>query len=171
VKSLIFGLGLLVLSLSSFADRGNDHYQELCLNEETRGVVGTSGTCNIVVSATKKFPKGICSGVLMNQIPCSVIFDTTPGDSVTGMRVICGDIAKPLLDQKLDITSSVYHVNALIMSQDGKPSIKKDPNIYATIQSALIYMLLVESPKEERAAVMAFILDDKVNMLTNVVCQ
>lgn len=171
VKAYFFVLGLTLLSLSAFADRGDDHFKELCLSPETQATTGSSGTCNLVMSASKKFPKGICSGMLMDQIPCTVIFDTSPGESVTGMRVICGEVAKPLLDQKLDITSSVYQVSALIRSAEGKPSIKKDPNIYATVQSALIYMLVAETPAQEKMAMMAFILNDTVNMITGVTCE
>ena len=161
----------LIVSISAFADRGEDHFKEMCQSEDALSAIGPTGSCNIVIAPTAGFVKGICSGMLMDRIPCSIYFDTTPGESIVGMRVICGDIKKPILDQKLDITSSVYMVNALIRTSEGKPIIKKDINTHAQIQSALIDMVVNVNPENKKSASVAFILNNTINPLTGVVCE
>lgn len=170
MKALLLSLVIFSLSHSALADRGEYHYKKMCLNPDVVSAVGESGMCNIVTVPSANAMKGVCSGVLLGQIPCWVSYDTSP-EATVGMRVICGELSKPILDQRMEIGASVYTVSALVKNNEGKSSIQKDPNTYGIVQSSLIGMAVTHTAQDVKSASIVFILNEKMNPMTNVVCK
>ena len=167
----LLSIGLITLSFTAQADRGEDHYKEMCLSPEIQRLVGTKGSCNIVTAPSPKVVKGVCTGILLKQIECRVSYDTTGTDSTVGMLVSCGPETSPILNQRLEISPSVYTVSAVIRTEDGQILIKKNPNTNAVIESGLVELVVSESSEGIKIGSMNFMLKDTVNPMTNVTCK
>jgi hypothetical protein len=171
VKSSILALlAFLSLSESVLADRGEEHYKEICETEEVKSLVGAKGLCTIVLSPSTKVLKGTCHGILLGQIPCVISYDTASSNGTTGMSIICGDEKKPILNQKLEILAKVYEAKGIVRSTEGKFSVKKDNAVHAIIQSVLVEMKVSETTESKEASIV-FTIRDTPNSMTNVVCE
>jgi hypothetical protein len=163
----------LLTSFTAKADLGQLHYDQMCKSDEAKGLMGNTGTCNILTMPSKQILKGVCSGSLAGKIPCRIEYDTTGAATTVGMHVTCGeDMTHPMLAQKFGIQSSIYSVSRLLKTSEGKNVVTNDPSLYGSIISSAVQMLVIQMKDLPPTAEIIFMLqEDNMLQMQDVTCE
>lgn len=169
---VFFVITLLILSANTHADLAQ-HFEAKCKTEENNLLMGPIGHCQIVLAPFPGHRKGLCTGLYMGTLPCTITFVSNKSGSM--LNLSCG--ANPMnliINQDLSAEAIAFTVATMIKKSDGQDLIKLDKKEYFNISSSILDVTLSEANINNLKLVTGSIsisLNDKPVALTNVNCQ
>lgn len=172
MKHSLLAFSLLALSSVAFADLGEMHAQN-CETPAVKSMIGSTGSCRVVIAPKKIEKQGVCTGVFGNSLPCTVTFISN--SSVSGLNLTCGNDPKtPVINQDMEAEATGYSVATLIRKADGQDVVVNDENEYSFFTNRMIDVYVVESESNGVATTSGNIvlsLQSGAVSLSNVTCR
>lgn len=143
MKHSLLALTLALVSSVSLADPVLKH-QKNCETPEVKAMMGTTGSCRIVL-ATKKIEKqGACVGTFMGSLPCIVTFIAVKQGAA--LNLTCGtDMNAPVINQDMEAEASGYNVATLIRQADGQDVVQNDKNDYSMFSNRMMDVTIMDT--------------------------
>lgn len=172
MKQSLLALSLILVSSVSFADIAENH-QKNCETPEAKKLMGTTGSCRIVIAPKKIEKQGLCTGTFMGSLPCAVTFIAVKEGAA--MNLTCGtDANAPVINQDMEAEASGYNVATLIRKADGQDVVQTDKNAYTMFTNRMVDVSIVDSVVNGVAVSTGSVslsLQSGQVPLTNVVCK
>jgi hypothetical protein len=172
LKQSLLALSLVLVSSVAFADPSEKH-QKNCETPEAKSLMGTTGSCRIILAAKKIEKQGVCIGTFMGSLPCAVSYVAVPEGAA--MNLTCGtDANAPVINQDMEAESAGYNVATLIRKADGQDVVVNDKNEYSLFTNRMLDVSIMDTTvagvKVSTATILLSLQSGQV-ALSNVTCK
>jgi hypothetical protein len=143
LKLSLLALTIALVSSLAHADLAQEHQKE-CETAEVKSLMGTTGSCRIVVAPKRIEKQGYCVGTFMGSLPCVVSYISVKAGAA--MNLTCGTNAKaPVIDQDMGMEALGYNLALMIKKFNSQDVIHNDRNDYSLFSNSMVNMLVIES--------------------------
>ena len=168
MKNLII-LSILAFSSFAFAEDPVMKHQKNCDTSEARNLMGSQGSCRVVISPKPVNQQGYCSGIFADKYTCVVSYDAD-GSSSSVLNINCGTAVETVLNEDL-VTTPVQYSVATIISNNGRFSVIGDSNRYTLFSHNNMDVSLIQSATGEIQGTVTLHFESGSESLTHVKCE
>lgn len=159
---------LVIFSLSVFAqDELGSEVGKKCETAEIKKLIGTTGSCRVVV-VPKNFNKKLaCSGTL-GSLNCLTTFDPSKDEK---LNLFCLSDGKPQINYDFESKGITHNIAVLVKKADGTDAVEILSSEITIISSDTVNITMEENKGKKAAVVQITYQPGYTVSLQNVVCQ
>lgn len=171
MKHSLIALFLLSLTSFAYADLGQV-LDEKCSHKEIKDLIGSTGSCRVVVAPKPLIKKGACAGTLYGTLKCVVSYFSTRDQGA--MNITCMSGSSKTIDETMEAEGIAYSSVMILKTASGHDLVGNNPEDIHVISNGAITMLLAETNingEKEIFGEVTLKLESRNYTLTDLVCQ